>query len=116
MTADNEFGISPTDLARIVGVFEHHEDIDEVVLYGSRAKGNYRPGSDIDLTLCGENLNLRTLNRVSNDLDDLLLPYSFDVSIYSQIENEDLIDHIQRVGVTIYRVSGERLRQVNPLG
>ena len=70
---------------------------------GSRAKGTYRPGSDIDLTLKGAGLNLKILNRISNELDELLLPYSFDVSIYSQIENRDLIDHIQRVGVVIYR-------------
>ena len=49
-------------------------------------------------------LNLKSLNRISNELDDLLLPYYFDLSIFSQIENEDLIDHIQRVGVIIYQV------------
>ena len=100
-----DFGLAATDIEKIVRVFCRYKDLDEVVLYGSRAKGNYRPGSDIDLTLKGDGLNLKTLNQINTELDDLLLPYRFDVSIYRQIENEDLIDHIQRVGVTIYRSS-----------
>ena len=99
----NDFGLNPVDLKKILGVFEQYTVIEEVVLYGSRAKGNYRPGSDIDLTLKGSELNLRILNRISTELDDLLLPFCFDLSIFTQIENEDLIDHIHRVGVTIYQ-------------
>ena len=98
-----DFGLTPADLKKMLSVFEQYETIEEVVLYGSRAKGNYRPGSDIDLTLKGAELNLKTLNRISNELDDLLLPYCFDLSIFTQIENEDLIDHIHRVGVMIYQ-------------
>ena len=101
MTHDS--GLPAADFARIVSVFEQYESVEEVVLYGSRAKGTYRPGSDVDLTLKGEGLNLKILNRISNELDDLLLPYFFDLSIYSQIENSDLIDHIHRVGVVVYR-------------
>ena len=83
--------------------FEPYENLSEVVLYGSRAMGNYRPGSDIDLTLKGEGLDLKTLNKISNDLDDLLLPYCFDLSIFNHIENQNLLGHIQRVGTVIYR-------------
>ncbi|MBN1378909.1 MAG: nucleotidyltransferase domain-containing protein [Gammaproteobacteria bacterium] len=78
--------------------------MEEVVLYGSRAKGTYRPGSDIDLTLKGPELNLRILNRISTELDDLLLPFCFDLSIFTQVENADLFEHIQRVGLVIYQV------------
>ena len=99
----HEFGLAQADVKKILGVFEQCEAIEEVVLYGSRAKGNYHPGSDVDLTLKGAELNLKSLNRISNELDDLLLPYYFDLSIFTQIENEELIDHIQRVGVTIYQ-------------
>ncbi len=99
----NDFGLNPVDLNKILDVFDRYAVIEEVVLYGSRAKGNYRPGSDIDLTLKGSEINLRILNRISNELDDLLLPYCFDLSIFTQIENKDLIDHVHRVGVTIYQ-------------
>jgi len=95
-------GLSPEVLGRIVAVFSRYPQISDVVLYGSRAKGNYHPGSDIDLTLKGNQLNLKILNKVSNELDDLLLPYMIDLSIYSQIENQDLLDHIDHVGQLFY--------------
>lgn len=107
MTKTSRFGLTEEVLSKIKSVFEHYENIDEVVLYGSRAKGNYRPGSDIDLTLKGKELNLKIINKISNELDDLLLPYGFDLSSYSQIENTDLIEHIQRVGIVIYRAPKE---------
>lgn len=72
------------------------------ILYGSRAKGNYKNGSDIDLTLKGRGLNLSVINKISLELDDLLLPYLFDISIFQQISNEDMIDHINRVGIVFY--------------
>jgi len=104
-----DFGLAQSDLKKILAVFEKYAAIEEVVLYGSRAKGNYRPGSDIDLTLKGPALNLSILNRISTELDDLLLPYIFDLSIFNQIENEDLIDHIHRVGVKIYPMQRQDL-------
>ena len=57
---------------------------------GSRAKGNYRKDSDIDISLVGSNLNLNIILRIENELDDLLLPYHIDVSIFEKIENPDL--------------------------
>ena len=77
--------------------------VKEAILYGSRAKGNYRNGSDIDVTLKGKNLTLHDLFQLENDLDDLLLPYRIDLSIYSQINNKALIDHIERVGICFYQ-------------
>jgi nucleotidyltransferase substrate binding protein (TIGR01987 family) len=76
--------------------------IEAVILYGSRAKDNFKPGSDIDLTLIGNELNLTVLNKISLELDDLLLPYTFDLSLYHHIKQPDLIDHIQRVGKVFY--------------
>lgn len=72
-------------------------------MYGSRAKGTYRAGSDIDLTLFGEALTYIQLDRIETEIDDLLLPYTVDLSLYTQIENTDLLDHIQRVGQVFYQ-------------
>ena len=77
-------------------------DIEKVVLYGSRAKDNYREGSDIDLTLMGDALSHAQLNRIKMQIDDLLLPYTIDLSIFELIDNANLIDHIRRVGVVFY--------------
>jgi predicted nucleotidyltransferase len=98
----NAHGLSGVVVGRILNVLRHYPQIEEAVLYGSRAKGNYRAGSDIDLTLRGHEIDLKLMNRISNELDDLLLPYSFDLSMFDQIENEELLDHIARVGVVFY--------------
>lgn len=97
------FGLTENTISSILNVLKKYPQIDEVILYGSRAKGNFREGSDIDLTLKGKDLILTTLNRISDDIDDLLLPYKIDLSIFHTIENPDLIDHIQRVGVQLYK-------------
>src|SRR3990167_9121383 len=91
-------GLSAHHIAAIQHVFKMYPKITKVILYGSRAKGNYRLGSDIDLTLQGENLEYADLVVIDNALDDLLLPYTIDLSIYHLIENPDLIEHIKRIG------------------
>ncbi|NYT26893.1 MAG: nucleotidyltransferase domain-containing protein [Candidatus Thiodubiliella endoseptemdiera] len=76
--------------------------MEKVILYGSRAKGNYKDGSDIDVTLIGKNLNLKTVYALEEFLEALYLPYSFDISIFTQIDNDDLIEHILNVGKDFY--------------
>lgn len=97
------FGLKEKTTNEILSVFRKFKEIDKVVLYGSRAKGNYKNGSDIDLTFIGEHLNLSLIGQIELDLDDLLLPYTFDISIKRQISNPDLIDHINRIGVIFYK-------------
>ena len=95
-------GLSDVDIKKIQVVFMSYTEVEKVILYGSRAKGTYKPASDIDITLVGENLNLTIQQKIENDLDDLMLPYKFDISIYHHISNNDLIDHISRVGQPFY--------------
>lgn len=99
---EEAFGISMNIWGRIANVFRKSPRIDQVILYGSRAKGNYKKGSDIDLCLVGNQIALSDMYKLENALDDLLLPYTFDVSIYSKIANNDLIAHIDRVGKVVY--------------
>jgi len=97
------FGLPPSSLKQIRSVFASHPEVETVILYGSRAKENFKPGSDVDLTFKGKQTDLRVLNRIDNELDDLLLPWSFDLSIYSQITSPDLIEHIDRAGIVFYQ-------------
>jgi predicted nucleotidyltransferase len=94
------YGISQIALDKIKVVLFSIQGVERVILYGSRAKGNYREGSDIDLTVKG-NLTFDDLVKMSVNLDDLNLPWEIDLSLYSQIKNKDLLDHIDRVGVAI---------------
>ena len=96
------YGLKETHINKITSLFENYPDIYKAILYGSRAKGNYREGSDIDISLVGDKLNLNTLLRIETELDDLLLPYGIDLSIFDKIENQELIQHIKRVGIILY--------------
>lgn len=97
------YGLSEQNIAQIQQVLGKFPEIHEAILYGSRAKGNYKIGSDIDLTLIGENINLQIINKIDLALDDLLLPYFFDISNFEQIENTDLLEHINRVGKPFFQ-------------
>ena len=97
------FGLDPATIRKIKGAFSKYPQIEKVLLYGSRAKGNYRNGSDIDITLFGKELELsNSVYPLMDTLDELYLPYTFDISIFSHIDNEDLIEHINRVGKVFY--------------
>lgn len=96
------YGLSNQNIEAIQRVLKMHPKVVKAILYGSRAKGNYRPNSDIDLTLQGEQLEYADLVAIDNALDELLLPYTIDLSLYHQIENPDLIEHIKRVGNVFY--------------
>lgn len=102
------FGLKETTIQKICGVFAKYPQVEKAVLYGSRSKGNYKTGSDIDLTLIGgEDLTLKVLYRIMDEIDDLLLPYTTDLSIFNNISDPDVIDHIQRVGVVFYQKAAE---------
>ncbi|KPA19410.1 DNA polymerase [Candidatus Magnetomorum sp. HK-1] len=97
-----KFKLKEETINKINQVFKKYDKVEKTILYGSRAKGNAKYSSDIDLTLIGKNINLKLLNKISMDIDDLLLPYITDLSIYHHIKNQDLIDHISRVGKIFY--------------
>jgi predicted nucleotidyltransferase len=95
------FGLPDSILENLQDVFKRFSNIEKVILYGSRAKGNFRQGSDIDITLYG-NLNTRELLLIDLEIDSLLLPWIFDISLFSKLYNKNLIHHIERVGKVIY--------------
>ena len=97
------FGLKEASIKRINDVFSKHPQVERATLYGSRAKGNYKNGSDIDLTLYGQNLSHQILLNILGELDELLLPYKIDLSIFEKIDNPELIEHIQRAGISFYK-------------
>jgi len=96
------FGLKDEVVASIITILRRFEEVEDALIYGSRAMGNFRPNSDIDIALKGTNVNLQTLTAISNQLDDLLLPVTFDLAVFRTIKNSQLIDHINRVGVSLY--------------
>ncbi len=105
-----KFGLKETTLQQIQSVLANYPQIEKAIIYGSRAKGNYKNGSDIDLTLLGgKELDYPVLFRIMDEIDDLLLPYTFDLSIFEHITDPDVIDHIQRVGVLFFEKQAEKV-------
>lgn len=100
-----EFGLETININRIREVFRKHPDVQEAIIYGSRAKGNWREDSDIDICLKGE-IKLSVIYEIENQLDDLMLPFTFDISVFEKLDNNDLIDHIERVGKRFYTKEG----------
>ena len=87
------FGLKDIEINRLKQLFAADGHIETVILYGSRAKGTYKPFSDVDITLTGDDLTHENLVRLSLAIDDLLLPY----------RNEALVSQILSTGITIYR-------------
>jgi predicted nucleotidyltransferase len=98
-----KYGLPPSVIQKICAVLRRYPQVEQAILYGSRAKGTYKNGSDIDLTLRGADLTLNTLYKILDDLDELFLPYTLDLSIFNAISDPDVLEHIQRVGVTFYQ-------------
>ena len=100
-----QYGLPASAIHKICAIFQQYPQIEKVMLYGSRAKGSYRVGSDIDLSIQGD-VDVDTLLKIENEIDDLLLPWSVDLSILHKIDNMDLVEHIRRCGVGFYDGNG----------
>jgi predicted nucleotidyltransferase len=87
---------------RIIAVLRDYPEIVQATIFGSHAKGNYRPGSDIDLCLDAPELSMRRRLELENRLDDLLLPWKIDLLLRSEIDNPALLEHIARVGRVLF--------------
>lgn len=96
-------GLTDKTLAQIASVLARFSDVEKAVLFGSRAKGTHKPGSDIDLALIGNNLNWRTIGRIDSALDDLPLPYGFSLVVFNERTDPEVAAHIRRVGIPLFQ-------------
>lgn len=97
------FGLPDSLIEKISNILQNHSEVGEALIYGSRAKGNYREGSDIDMVLKGEGLTEDIRNQILWEIDELNSPYTLDLSIYHQITSQELIQHIDRVGKPFFQ-------------
>lgn len=107
MAENNKFGLSEKTLKSLISIFQKFPKIEKVIVYGSRAKGNFKPGSDIDLTLVAPSFTTQDLLKVENEIEDLLLPYKIDLSLLHQIDDPDVLDHIARIGKEFFLASAK---------
>ena len=102
MNDDTKYGLLKSDIIQVVSTLQHNRKIKKIVLFGSRAKGTFHAGSDVDLVLFGDNLGLNDILDLSVEIEKLTLPYMFDLIIHSRIKEIALLDHIKRVGMTLF--------------
>ena len=98
-----KFGLKEETIDKINSVFSKYPEVEEVIIYGSRAKGNYREGSDIDITLKGKDLTDTIFSKINWEIEDLNTPYLFDISIFGKLNSPDLEEHITRAGQLFYK-------------
>lgn len=99
---DMKYGLREDVIRKINTVLARFTRVRSAILYGSRAKGTFRNGSDIDLALRGPDLTLQDLLQIKLELEELDLPYGVDVCILEQVLNRDLVEHVERVGIVFY--------------
>ena len=107
----NEVGLETMEMDKIIMSIASIDGVDKAVIYGSRAKGNYKPFSDVDISLVGKSLSYSDLLRLHSIIDDLLLPYEIDLNIFDLIQNENLKEHILRCGRVIYESRNKGITQ-----
>lgn len=99
----SQFGLSDQTLETVRDILASCPEVEKALVYGSRAMGNYRAGSDIDITLIGAQLSMDMLFKLVRLFDESNLPYMVDLSIMANINNPNLSDHIDRVGQVLYQ-------------
>ena len=99
------FGLSDTVIEELREVFRRHTNIQKVLIFGSRSKGDYRAGSDIDLAVIGQDLDYQQLLNILCEIDDLELLYSVDLLDYQKKVGTPIGDHIDRVGQVFYEAA-----------
>jgi predicted nucleotidyltransferase len=104
-----KFGLDARTINLFHRVFTQHPEVESVIIYGSRAMGTHREGSDIDLTLVGQQVTERLCSKLWLELDELNTPYLIDLSVFHNIQSKSLLEHIERVGAEFYNKSKARL-------
>lgn len=102
------FGLSDQTISMLIATFKKYPQIDRVQVFGSRAIGNYRENSDIDLVLWG-NIDDLLLGKIYQQLDELPLPYKFDLKSYNEINHDALRTHIAQYGIDLYQRQSSKL-------
>lgn len=105
-----KYGLSEETIEEICRILENYPQVKQAVLYGSRARGDYKNGSDIDITLIGgDDLTRDILFRIIDKLEETYLPYTFDLSILHKIDDTDFLHRIKKEGVVLYEREGNNV-------
>lgn len=103
-----KFGLLERDVEYILSAIKLFPEIEKAVIFGSRAMGNFKSGSDIDIACYGKEVNIQITEKLRSKLnEDVPIPYFVDVLHADSLKNADLIAHIESVGITLYSKSDD---------
>lgn len=97
-----KFGLEQHIIDTFIEVFEANSNVDKAYVFGSRAKGNYRPDSDIDISVKGQDLSTDDIIAMSVAFETKGITHKFDLINYNSIKEPALKEHIDRVGIELY--------------
>lgn len=95
------YGLYSSSESELLKILSDNKNIEEVIIYGSRAKGNFREGSDIDLAVKGT-ISADEIFSIKNTIEESSIPYLVDLIVYDEIMSEELLEHINRAGKIFY--------------
>lgn len=111
-----QWGLNSSAVAGMRAVLTKFPQVSRAILYGSRAKGNFKPGSDIDICLDGDGLTFRTMLTIASALDALELPHKVDIVLRGLITNPELLNEINRTGAIFYQPGMPNAQRRKPPG
>jgi uncharacterized protein len=98
------FGISEKSFQLIVDTIREIKEIEFASVYGSRAMGNFKYGSDVDIVIYGDKISQQTILKLKTQLEqELPIPYFFDITHYESLVNKDLKEHIDRFSKVFFK-------------
>jgi len=98
----DNFGLKQRYSDILISIFSQHENVNKVIIYGSRAKGTHHDRSDVDLVIAESDLDRHSLGKLLFEINESDFPYTVDLQLLESIKNSDLKDHIKRVGKVLF--------------
>jgi predicted nucleotidyltransferase len=100
---DKNINLPQKTISQLIEIFSAYPEIEKVIVFGSRAMGNEKPGSDIDLAISGLKVTSELVEKIHNYLEEeTLFPYFFDCLHFETLTNPDLRNHILEYGKILY--------------
>ena len=109
--AIDKYGLTERDIKTIRDILKKYPEVGTVHIFGSRATGSYKHGSDIDLAIINEGVDNTTIGRIKGDFEESNLAYRVDIVLYPALNHEKLKDQIDRVGVLLYKTGVHDLKE-----
>ena len=100
----NVFGLKEEEEQILKSIFSKYENLNKVVVYGSRAKGTFNERSDVDLVITESNIDRPLIGQIISEINNSNFPYLVDIQDFSTLKNKQLIEHINRVGQVFYSI------------